>query len=281
MEYVAMNEKLSPLHKTEFPRSNRYDHEWIMDNQMGPNALWLTEWLCEELQLQPGMRVLDLGCGRAMTSIFLAKEYGVRVWASDLWISPDNNWQRVVDMGVEDLVFPLRSEAHALPFAKGFFDAVISIDAYQYFGTDELYLGYISSYIRPGGMLGIVVPGLMRALNNAVPDHLTRSQTNGKAFWEDECWSFKTAEWWRKSWERHRKVANVRVDTLPDGWRHWRDFENALESAGKNVFPSGAEALEADKGSVIGFVRAMATRTDAHASDLYDPSIGIRVGVDK
>jgi cyclopropane fatty-acyl-phospholipid synthase-like methyltransferase len=275
-----MNDMTSPLHKTEFPRSNRYDDEWIMDNQMGPNALWLTEYLCEKLQLHPGMRVLDLGCGRAMTSIFLAKEFNVRVWASDLWISPDQNWQRVVDMGMEDLVYPLRAEAHALPFAKGFFDAVVSIDSYQYFGTDELYLGYISSYIRAGGTIGIVVPGLMCMLDRNIPEHLTQPQSNGKAFWEDECWSFKSAEWWRESWNRHGKVANVHVDTMPDGWRHWRDFERALEKAGKNVFPSDAEALEADKGSVIGFVRAVATRTNAHATDLYDPSIGIRVGVD-
>jgi ubiquinone/menaquinone biosynthesis C-methylase UbiE len=41
---------------------------------MGPNPLWLTEWLCELMDLRPGMRVLDLGCGRAPSSIFLAFE---------------------------------------------------------------------------------------------------------------------------------------------------------------------------------------------------------------
>lgn len=64
------------LVRAEFPRSARYDAEWMMDNQMGPNALWLLEWLCESLDLKPGMRVLDLGCGKAMTSIVLAKEFG-------------------------------------------------------------------------------------------------------------------------------------------------------------------------------------------------------------
>ncbi|MDZ7665662.1 MAG: hypothetical protein U5K27_10110 [Desulfotignum sp.] len=49
------------LIRKEFPRSSRYDMDWMLDNQMGPNAVWLAEWLCEALPLEPGMRVLDLG----------------------------------------------------------------------------------------------------------------------------------------------------------------------------------------------------------------------------
>jgi SAM-dependent methyltransferase len=61
------------------PRSNKYDPQWIINNQMGLNPLWLTEWLCEKIPLTSGMRVLDLGCGKALSSIFLAEEYGVQV----------------------------------------------------------------------------------------------------------------------------------------------------------------------------------------------------------
>jgi cyclopropane fatty-acyl-phospholipid synthase-like methyltransferase len=74
-----MTELKQLLDKPEFPRSSRYDAAWVLDNQMGPNALWLTEWLAEALPLRAGMRVLDLGCGRALSSIFLAKEFGVQV----------------------------------------------------------------------------------------------------------------------------------------------------------------------------------------------------------
>jgi len=35
-----------------------------------------------------------MGCGTAMTSIFLAKEFGVQVWANDLWISATDNFRR-------------------------------------------------------------------------------------------------------------------------------------------------------------------------------------------
>ena len=269
------------LHKSEFPRSSRYEPAWMLENQMGPNALWLAEWLSEVLPLRSGMRVLDLGCGRAMTSIFLAKEFGVQVWATDLWITPNHNWKRVVDAEVEDLVFPLRTEAHSLPFPEGFFDVIASIDAYQYFGTDVLYLGYLSRFVRPGGVFGAVMPALMQPIDDVIPEHLVKPQTNGKVFWEDGCWSFKTADWWQDLWGRNSSVRDVQIDTLQDGWRHWRDFEKALEIAGKNIFPSDAEALHSDQGRYIGFIRAIAKRTEANSMNLYDPAIGARVGVDE
>ena len=268
------------LNKPEFPRSGRYDHQWMLQNQMGPNALWLAEWLAESLPLSPGMRVLDLGCGRAMSSIFLAREFGVRVWAADLWISQDHNWRRIVEAGVQDLVCPLRAEAHALPFAQGFFDAAVSLDAYQYFGTDVLYLAYLSAFVRPGGHIGVVTAGLTQPIDAAVPEHLVTPQANGKSFWEDGCWCFMTADWWRRTWSRCGCVTDVHADVQQDGWRHWRDFEIALEATGKSVFPSYAEALERDQGRYLGFVRIVARRTDAPSENLYDPSLGAKVGVD-
>ena len=267
------------LNNPRFPRSSRYDAAWMIDNQMGPNAIWLVEWLTEELDLKPGMRVLDLGCGRAMTSIFLAKEFGVQVWAADLWISPEPNRRRAEMAGVAGSVFPIRAEAHNLPFPDNFFDAVISIDAYQYFGTDVLYLGYLLRFVKPGGHIGIVVPGLMQEINE-VPGHLTRAQTNGKVFWEDECWSFKTAFWWREHWKRNRNIFIQKIDTLENGWQHWHDFEKAIEASGKSVFPSDAEALAKDGGQYIGFVRALARRTGDAGENLYNPNIGADYGID-
>src|SRR5438477_3955317 len=106
-----------------FPRASAYHPGWVAAGVSGgANPLWLTEWLAEALDLRPGMRVLDLGCGRGASSVFLRREFGVQVWAADLLCSSSENLQRVRDAGVEDGVFPLRADARSLPFAAEFFD---------------------------------------------------------------------------------------------------------------------------------------------------------------
>jgi len=71
-----------------FPRASQYHPEWVIANASGgANSLWLTEWLTTAMDLRPEMRVLDLGCGKGSSSIFLRREFGVQVWATDLWIS--------------------------------------------------------------------------------------------------------------------------------------------------------------------------------------------------
>src|SRR5690349_6128757 len=94
----------------QYPRAAAYDARWVLENLMGPNVLWLTEALSQAMDLQPGMRVLDLGCGRAVSSIFLAKEFAVQVWATDLWIAASDNWQRITAAGMSDSVFPIHAE---------------------------------------------------------------------------------------------------------------------------------------------------------------------------
>ena len=138
-----------------FPRSSKYDPDWVVAGASGgANPLWLTEWLAEALGLHANMRVLDLGCGLAMSSVFLRREFGVQVWATDLWFNPSNNLQRVVDAGVDDGVFPIHADARSLPFATEFFDAIVSIDSFVYYGTDDLYLNYLARFLKPGGVAG-------------------------------------------------------------------------------------------------------------------------------
>ena len=247
-------------HNDRFPLSNKYDGQWVAENQMGPNALWLTEWLCDEMQLKPGMRVLDMGCGRAMTSIFLAKEFGLTVFANDLWINASDNWKRIREAGVEDRVFPIHAEARALPYAEEFFDAIVCVDSYFYYGTDDLYFKHFVKFVKPGGQIGMVTPGLMKDFDDGPPEHLTRKQKSGGVFWGDDCWGWHTVDWWRHLWLR-TGLAEVEIaDTLPDAIALWLQHNRAIEAADTNIFPSDIEALEADGGKYIGFIRMVARR---------------------
>ncbi len=232
-----------------FPRASQYNPEWVIVNGMGANVLWLTEWLTNVLPLEPGMRVLDLGCGRALSSIFLAREFGVKVWATDLWINATENFERIRDAGVEQSVFPIHADARSLPFAGGFFDAIVCIDAFSYFGTDDLYLNYLAHFVKPGCRIGIAGAGQTREFAESVPEHLRR-------LWTQDCWCLHTAAWWKRHWQRTRIVEVESAETMPDGWRVWLDWHKAAHP--KNTIE--IEALEADRGEYLGYVRMVGRR---------------------
>ena len=57
------------LDHPRYPRSGGYDPEWVIADMTGPHPLWLMEALTQQLRIVPPMRVLDLGCGKALTSV--------------------------------------------------------------------------------------------------------------------------------------------------------------------------------------------------------------------
>ncbi len=238
------------LVSARFPRASTYHPEWVLAAASGgANALWLVEWLTTNMELRPGMRVLDLGCGRAATSIFLRREFGVEVWATDLWFSAAENIQRIRDAGVSDGVFPLHADARALPFAPEFFDAIVSIDSFPYYGTDALYLNYLAQFVKPGGQIGIAGAGLTQELDGPLPAHL-------QDWWTQDFWACHSAAWWRRHWERTGILDIELADTLPGGWQLWLDWHHVV--APHNTVEIAA--VQTDGGRYLGYVRAMGRR---------------------
>jgi len=218
----------------------------------GANSLWLIEWLTEALQLRPGMRVLDLGCGRAASSIFLHREFDVQVWATDLWFSAAENIQRIRDAGASDAVFPIHADARSLPFAPEFFDAIVCIDSFPYYGTDDLYLNYLAAFVKPGGQVGIAGAGLVQEIEGALPDHL-------QEWWTQDLWALHSAAWWRRHWERTQIMEIELADTMPEGWQLWLDWHRAICPDNTTEI----KALEADRGRYLGYVRLVGHRGEA------------------
>jgi len=241
------------LYCEQFLRASNYDPLWILDNSMGCNVLWLTDFLTQPLDLKPGMRVLDLGCGKGISSVFLAREFGVQVYAVDLWESADGKWEQAKAHGVDHLVTPIQADARNLPFAKGFFDAVLCVDAYIYFGTDDLYLNYITQFLRPNGKIGMIVPGLMKDFANGVPEHLQN-------FWGQDCWCWHTLPWWKQLWERTSLVTIDTADILENGCALYARWKEAQDTVGKNPWPQDTEILKKDVGEYVGFIRLVATK---------------------
>ncbi|MCK9239696.1 methyltransferase domain-containing protein [Desulfocurvus sp.] len=207
------------------PFTDSYDKAFLLETMMGPNAMRVAEELASFLPLREGMRVLDLGCGMGISSILLARKFGVTVFAADLWITPTDNFRRFEALGLGERIVPLSVDAtRELPFAEGYFDVLFSVDAYHYFGADEAVLPRLLPLVRPGGHVAVAVPGLLRELpGGEVPEEL-------RPFWVPEMNDqFHSLPWWRALWER---AAGLRLgpcremDCLRRAWDDWLESPN-------------------------------------------------------
>ena len=130
-------------------------------------------------KIKAGSIVMDLGSGQGITSVFLAKEYGFKVYATDLWSDAEENRKFFAKMGLTDeQIIPVKADATDLKYEKEFFDAVVSTDSYNYFGRDEKYLDEkLLPFVKKGGYIYIVVPGMKKDCHNNIPKELLLSWT--------------------------------------------------------------------------------------------------------
>lgn len=234
---------------SSFPLSAQYDVVQVANLSMGPNVLWLTEGLAACMTLRPGSRVLDLGCGRALSSIFLARQFHVAVWAVDLWVKVTTNWQTIREAGLERQVIPLHADARNLPFADNFFDAILSLDSYHYFGTDVHCLpDVILPLLKPGGQVGIVSPAAVTPLPDALPEGL-----------ESWVYTVNTVDWWRGHWSRVPGVKVEVAEAVPGGREMWIRWDEAMLVEGMQS--NELDLLRSEIGKHLGFVRMVARRT--------------------
>lgn len=242
------------LIQTLFPRSARYDLTWVKENSMGENVLFNLESLMQVLPLKPGMRVLDLACGKAISAIFLAKEYDVEVWAVDEAVAVTENYKRICESGYENKVFPLQIDARHLPFPESFFDAVIIIDSYTYFGTDDKYLPYLAKFLKPEGRIGIVDVAFTHEIETfaQVPAFL-------KADYSRYWYFIHSVEWWKKMWERTGLVKITCAEMLPEE-EATAIKEQYIADYRDNPKEPFARALKEDTENLISIFRLVAMR---------------------
>lgn len=208
---MSRDEILAIMDNKRYPLSNKYEPDWILQNAMGSHCLWLQESLTQVMNLKPEMRVLDMGCGKAISSIFLAKEFSVRVWATDLWNSATDNWDRICDMGIEDKVCPIHADASNLPFADDYFDAMVSVNSLFFYATEEAFLKeHLLHNVKPGGEIGMIVPSFLHEYSDDYPESY-------KPFIKDfGIKNWHTAEWWKNHFEKTGMVDVILADNLAD-----------------------------------------------------------------
>lgn len=205
---------------------------------MGPNAMKLLEELAGIWQLGRPDLVLDLGCGMGLTSIFMAKEYGWNIIASDLWVDPTDNYKTFKNEGVLDRIIPIRAEAHELPYARESFDLVVSVDAYQYFGYEEGYLEtHLLPLLKPGCSILIAVPGVKEELGNDLPAEMALSWTR------EDISTFHSIEWWKallEGTEGLKALEVIEMKSFDVCWQEWLDCDNPHAIGDRPAMEGGA-----------------------------------------
>lgn len=237
----------------KYIRSQTYNIPELQAKIMGPNPVKLEEELLLHCEIPPNSIVCDLGSGQGLTSLFLVKEYGFTVYATDLWSDPEDNRKFFRKMGLSDeQIIPVKADATALPFEEEFFDAIISTDSYNYFGRDPKFLDdKLLPYLKHGGYIYIAIPGMKKDCHDNLPPELLLS-------WMPDQLDYMHDIMYWENIIRHCKGARVisihEMESNEEVWNDWLMQENEYAI-------SDRKAMEAGGGKYLNFISIVLQRT--------------------
>jgi ubiquinone/menaquinone biosynthesis C-methylase UbiE len=136
-------------YETEFARM-------LLGDSLHPGGLDLTRRLGKLLNLQPGLRVLDVASGKGESAVFLAKEFGCEVIGIDF--GPQNvieATERAAGAGVSRLATFREGDAENMQFPSAVFDRVICECAFCTFPDRAAASREFSRVLCADGRIGI------------------------------------------------------------------------------------------------------------------------------
>ena len=214
----------------DFPKTNHFDVDLVRSKIMGPNTCKLTEELMDGaaaagLAPAPGSVVLDLGSGCGISSVMLAREYGLITYAADLWSDPSDNMGFFRSLGLTARqIIPVKADATALPFAHGFFDACVSVDSYNYFGRDPQFLDTcLLPFLAPGATIHLAIPGMVRDCHDALPACLLASWTPEQLDYMHDM------DWWEALFAKAAGAELLDIHAMActaEAWADWLECDN-------------------------------------------------------
>lgn len=220
-----------------------YKKYFTKEYMMGPNALRLLSEIVEDNpEATSKGNILDLGCGAALSSIFLANETTAdTVWALDLWVSATDNYKRICENGLEDKIIPIHGDALDLPFAHEYFYSIVSVDTYHYFGCEEtIFAEKILPFMKKGGYALIAVPGIKK-------EPVGEMKALMDEWADDEAYMFRTKEWWAehiaKNCEEDVEVKVYESANFDLVWQEWCDSGHEYGERDKEFLERGLKDI--------------------------------------
>ena len=194
--------------------------EFLNSAMWGPNGMRQAEELASCLNIKSNMRVLDLGCGPGLSTLYLVQNHGVEVFAADLYVAPTENYERFTKLGIADKAIPMFVDAtKEMPFAKGYFDILFSVDAYMHFGYLPKVLTDLSSYVKKDGYIAIAIVGLKKDFNGKIPKEM-QSFFATKEMKEQ----VRGIDWWTDLWSKETGVEIVSIKEMDCHKQAWDEY---------------------------------------------------------
>ncbi len=222
----------------------KYKKYFTKEYLMGPNSFrLLDELIARSPEDVTYDRTLDLGCGYALTSLFLANETKAQnVFAFDLWIPASENYARIKANKLTDKVIPIHGDALDMPFAQEYFDAIVSVDTYHYFGCKKGVFGEkILPFVKEGGYVMIAIPGLKEYPEGDVKE-LFKTWADG-GDWE----LFQTADWWETLLKEECgdccDIVVKEADCFDIAWQEWFESEHEYGIRDKEFLDKGLNQI--------------------------------------
>lgn len=204
----------------EYKLSKKYSTPEFQSMIMGPNPIKLAEELLTNADIKKGEKICDLGSGMGLTSIFVAKEFGAKVFATDLWSDPKENQNFFASQGLNtDNIVAIKADANALNFSKEFFDKIVSIDSYNYFGRNENYLDdKLLPYLKKGGYIYLAISGMKKDCHTNLPKELLLSWTL------EQLEYIHDMEWWNNIFSKSKGCEIVEIKEMQSNEEVWNDW---------------------------------------------------------
>ncbi len=216
MKINDIKKTFKPINKDDYPELENYSLDKIYEDNMGIGGLYFAAQMVRRLKIKDNLRILDLGCGKGASSIFLAKELNLNVYAVDLWITASELYNKIKKNKMENKIIPLNLDiTKPLPFPDEYFDIIFSMYSFHYFGSKKRFIKHLSRILKSKGQICIGNTCFNKEFHNRkIPDAYKKS-------WQGEFSEYHSPLFWKKLFVSSKIYKNISSEEVINGKALW------------------------------------------------------------